>query len=329
MAKSYLDYFLDNEYRKDELEKKKKVKKEWKFTQVHEDAILLYNSNTLSNEESEKLWSTTIYPSLLVIVRGVMEMPKFHNLPNNLDRIQLIDDALLKLVENLSRFTPGLVGKTGQPVKAFSYYSTIAKNLILEKCLKAIKVIDNKADVETSIDLSILSDINLQTISSSFDNINEDSETRLGNEIAHIVRGVEILLFEHNNEFSDYHKVGVTLVYILNNWHKIDFEKKNDFMRLLVLYTGLKQQNVSSIFKKYKIVLVEKGYISINSFVPKSLEPKEEENILIDEDVDIFAPSNKKEMYNFSSFEDFEQSEENKKNVKLKSNIKFNYKKNN
>lgn len=324
--KTYLDYFLDNEYHKEEQEKKKRKKKEWRFDQTHEDAILLFNSGTLKGEESEVLWKEVIYPSLLVIVKGVMEMPKFHNLPHNLDRLQLIDDTLLRLVEKIDRFTPGLVGKSGLPVKAFSYFSTIAKNFILEKCLKANKIIDNKADVETSIDLTILSEETLQNIFSKCDVIGEDTVVRFETEILHIVRGVELILFEHNNQFSDFYKIGKTLVYILTNWHKIDFEKKNDFMRILVLYTGLKQQNVSTIFKKYKNLLIEKGFINIYSGIFSGKETKrfkntknEDEEIESDEDVEESTESSlKKKKYTTMTLEDYEALEQIEENNKYK-----------
>ena len=104
------------------------------------DAILLYNSGTLSEVEANNLWKTIIYPGLKSIVNGVLEMRKFHFLPKSLDRELLIDDTLMRVIEKLYRFTPGLIGKSGEPVKAFSYFSTIAKNFILEKIKRTSKI---------------------------------------------------------------------------------------------------------------------------------------------------------------------------------------------
>jgi len=50
--------------------------------------------------------------------------------------------------------------------------------------------------------------------------------------------------------------------------------KKNEFMRILTIYTGLKQQQVSFLFKKFKISVLQK----INpKILNKNIEEKDEE----------------------------------------------------
>lgn len=304
--KTYLDYYLDNEY---ENEKKLKEKKEgkknaWKFNETHEEVIIEYLSGGLTKEEENIIWKDTIYPSLKVIVSGVMKMKNFHFIPKNLDRELLIEDTLLRLIEKLNRFTPGMIGKSGEPVKVFSYLSTVAKNYLIERYQKAARIIENKADVETSIDLQILSEETLEKIS-GISSMDEALETRFDFMMKKVIRAMENIVYSHSNLESDFVKVGVVIIYIFKNWNKIDFEKKNDFMKFLILYTGLKQANISTIFKNYKIQLEKQGLKNIliinegNKKKNKDLEIEYSEPI-IEEKV------NKKELYNFSSFEDFE-----------------------
>jgi hypothetical protein len=58
--------------------------------------------------------------------------------------------------------------------------------------------------------------------------------------------------------------------------------KKNEFMRILTIYTGLKQQQVSFLFKKFKISVLQK----INPrILNKNIETKDEEIEINEEEV--------------------------------------------
>ena len=48
-----------------------------------------------------------------------------------------------------------------------------------------------------------------------------------------------------------------TLKYMLVNWHSLDFQSKNDFGRLLVQYTQLSPNVVSTSLKKIKTLMFE------------------------------------------------------------------------
>src|SRR5580704_11847678 len=154
--KSYLDFFLDSQANP----KKRGIY----FAEEQEEAIVKYNLETTSAREKNELFEKTIDPAFRKIIGGVLEMKMFRNL-GKLNREEVVDNTFFRLIEKMYKFQPGRIGKSGQPVKAYSYFSTIAKHYILEQKLRNEKVLRNKADVETSIDLSILSEDTLEKMS--------------------------------------------------------------------------------------------------------------------------------------------------------------------
>lgn len=306
--KTYLDLFLDN------AENIKPKKKGNYFFDKDEQAILMYNTEGVSEKERKRLFEETIQRAFSDIVDGVLSMPKFHHLPKSMNRENLIEEANVRLIEKISKFTPGMIGKNGQPVKAFSYFSTIAKNFILEKKVRHEKILKNKADVETSIDLSILSEDTLKKMS-NYDktDINfDDYETTFGATRQIIMNAIQDVINNEekkNRKDNDIIKIGYCLKYLLEHWSKIEFMKKNEFMRILTLYTGLKQQQVSLLFKKFKNAVLEK--IKPNR-VNKSNKGKNEiaeEEVEIDSD--FMTPNEEAEFYdNMDNFDDTEEVEE-------------------
>ena len=257
--KSYLELFLDNS------EQSTKKKKEKYFDEPEEKAILRYNDPNTPQREKSLLFEQYIESAFKQTVTGVLKMPRFRRLPKSMDRDQLIEETYFRLIEKISKFLPNMIGKNGQPVKAYSYFSTIAKNYILEKKLRHEKVLKNKADVESSIDLSILSEDTLKMMS-NYDKMDvqlDDYETTFNGTRDVVRNAIQELI---NNEEKkpekkqdqDFLKVGYTLMYLLEKWNSIEFMKKNEFMRILTLYTSLKQQQVSFQFKKFKTAVFKK-----------------------------------------------------------------------
>lgn len=312
-TKSYIELFLDNAYSK---------KGEIYFGDVQEAAIVEYNTTECMRTKN-KLFADTIDICFKKTVAGVLEMPKFRTLPKGIDTEELIHNTYFRLVEKIYKFEDGMISKkTGLPVKAYSYFSTIAKNFVLETIKKHNKVIENKADVESSIDLSILSDETSEIISNS----NVENEGLLNDYVSVFEHSKDIIISvvnkmisieEETKSNSDFLKVSYCLKYLLENWSKFEFDKRSEFMRLLTLYTGLNQQRVSFLFKKIKNEVLQKIDINNNSNkkVPVFFEDEvkdefetEDEPEFDDEEImdDIDAEEEKLNNYIIYSLEEFE-----------------------
>lgn len=253
--KTYLDLFLDNQ--------SKPKKRERYFEDKEEQAIIKYNDPSTPQKEKNKLFKDLINPCFKSTILGVLEMRMFRNLPKALDREELIDNTFFRLLEKIYKFQPGMIGKAGMPVRAFSYFSTVAKNFILEQIGKHNKVLKNKADVETSIDLSILSEETLEKISNTdaSEVVLDDYITIFSAVRTTIIEVIKDLIIEEENKDKrdeEFIKLGYCLKYLLEKWDKIEFMKKNEFMRILTLYTGFPQQKVSFLFKRFKVATLKK-----------------------------------------------------------------------
>lgn len=313
--KTYLDLYLDST-----IDKKRGIY----FTDEHENAIVKFNDPETSDSEKLILYEKYIEVGFRRIISGVLEMSMFHNL-GKMNRINLIEDTYNRLIEKMKRFTPGRIGKSGKPVKAYSFFSTIAKHFILEQKIKHEKVVRHKADVESSIDLTILSEDTLQKMSNynkeevfldSTENIFNETKEKINKKIEKLIK------IEENKDKPDldFVKIGYCLKYIINKWDRIQFEKKNEFMRILTSYTGLKQQQVSLIFKKYRLgVLAEINPKLLNKKLKDDIEDDFEINETVKNEVDDTEENDgKKIRYDHVTFEDFEMALDKETNNKFK-----------
>lgn len=315
--KTYLDLYLDNAENNN---KKNKKKSGNYFGDEAQEAILKFNDPNTSEKDRSEIYTNVIEEAFKEIVNGVMKMPMFRNLPKSMPKEQLIDDTFFRLVEKMSKFTPDMIGKDGKPVKAFSYFSTIAKNFILEKKVRHEKILKNRADVESSIDLSILSEDTLKMMS-NYDKMDvhfDDYISTFNGTKGQIMAVIDELVRTEsakpdNKRDDDFIKIGYFLKYLLEKWDKIEFKKKNEFMRILTLYTGLKQQQVSFQFKKFKVAVFKKLRPNGISKVKRVYDDKEELEIndeLIEDEVEDLVEEEddkpKRFKYGINSMEEFE-----------------------
>lgn len=321
--KSYLDIFLDNA--------EPKVRGAY-FGAKQEQAIISFNSTDIKPQEKLRLFNEVIEPTFRRTINGVLEMSMFHYL-GKINRDELIDATFFRMIEKMHKFQPGMIGKSGQPVKAFSYFSTIAKNFILEFKVRYEKVQKHKADVESSIDLSILSEETLEKMSNQDKNgVSFDNAESVFNETSlKIIAIVDDIIREEEKKEDkmdmDLLKIGYTLKYLIKKWDKIEFMKKNEFMRILALYTGLKQQRVSFLFKKFKTAVLEilsPNLIKTGKIIDDDDDdekPKKKKTKIIDAEQvveEIEEVQEEDETSRICSTEDFDIYEEREANKKIK-----------
>lgn len=294
------------------------------FFKEHEEAIVKFNSPDTSDRDKLYLFDELIEPSFRRIINGVLEMPQFHYLI--LNREDLIDNTFFRMVEKMNRFQPGRIGKNGQPVKAFSYFSTVAKNHILEQIFRNDKILKHKADVETSIDLSILSEETLEKMSNydkqdvsfdSYESVFEETSQKVIAQIDLVIKAEE----SKDKPDIDLLKIGYCLKYLLKKWDKIEFMKKNEFMRILALYVGLKQQQVSFLFKKFKVPILENLNPTLINKSKTRIKKKSKKDIKSEEEIttDLNGkPSKMRYKHEVRTMEDFEIESERTENQKVK-----------
>lgn len=216
------------------------------FGDKEEEAIRIYLSGTLSKKLKNDLFQAQIEPKLKDLVKGVMRMPKFQKLIGiNIE--QLEEDAYYHLIFQLEKFNPERISaKTGQKVKAYSYFGTIVKNYILgAKIQSDTKIAEHGGDLDV--------DEMSETLSLPDDSKNAEHFYTFKEEI--IIKLDKALTNKRLNK-NDL-VVGSTLKYMLTNWDKLEFHTKNEFVRLLGYYTQLNPAIVARSLKKFKSFIVE------------------------------------------------------------------------
>jgi len=213
------------------------------FGEKEEVAIRLF---LLSENQREKntLFKDLIDPAFKSLVDGVLQMPMFQKIIG-VSREDLFEDTYHHIISGMEKFNPSTLGKDGKPVKAFSYFGTAAKNYILYAKIQNDKKIARHGGV---LDVDDFSNV-IEDKGGSILIFNEKRED--------VITKLKMFSLIKNTTKNDL-LVCNCLIYMLNNWDKLEFGSKNEFNRLLLNYTGLKNNTVIASLKKIKIYLKEK-----------------------------------------------------------------------
>lgn len=222
--------------------RKKKDKSKDYFGEIEEIAVKEFLCETTSTVRKNELFSKTIEPALRKLIRGILTMPKFQKIIGLYKDFDCEEGAYYHLIFNMHKFDPSKLGKTGEPVRAYSYYGTAVKNYILGLKIQADKQIAKHGG---TVDI---------------DEMNEDVKYEkrdlhffedLRASIVYILSNIpEDQKFTKND-----HVVLSCLKYMLENWHKLEFQDKNQFNRLLISYSQLSQSIVMTSLKKIKTIV--------------------------------------------------------------------------
>ena len=119
--------------------RRRSPKKNYYFTQVHEDAIVGY-ANTSCSKIRTELYVKYIQPAFNEMVDKIVFTYKFTNLPN-CDALR--DECKIWLMTILDKYDPS------KGSKAFSYFSVITKNWFIHKVKRQQKRNRREIDFET------------------------------------------------------------------------------------------------------------------------------------------------------------------------------------
>lgn len=202
-----------------------------------EEAIKEYLVST-DVKRKNILVSDIISPAIKNLVLGVKRMPKFQKI-NGITEDELIDGAYYHVIFQLKRFNPNMIGKSGNPVKAFSYFGTCVKNYFLGIKIKTDKKIAKHGGI-LDIDKVTTEIPQNSTDFAKFESLKLEL--------------VNILKFLPNKcKLTKNDSIVINhLKYILENWHSLEFQDKNEFIRLLVNYTRLSPNAVSISMKRIR-----------------------------------------------------------------------------
>ena len=120
----------------------KKKRKNYYFTQIHEDAIVEY-ANITCNKRRTELYIAFIRPAFNEMVNKIIFTYRFTSLPN-IDSLR--DDCKIWLTTILDKYDPN------KGSKAFSYFSVVTKNWFIHKVKQNARRAKKEIFIEDIID---------------------------------------------------------------------------------------------------------------------------------------------------------------------------------
>jgi hypothetical protein len=215
---------------------KEKVQRGY-FGKREETAVVKFLTSD-SEREKNDLFLRIIDPAFIKLIDGVLQMPKFQKIIG-ITREELAENIYHHIVTNMEKFDWTKTGKDGKPVKAYSYFGTAAKNLALYTKIQNDKIIAQRGG---SLDVD------------NFSNIIEDKilgEVIFKEKKDDTIAKLRQFSLSNNCSKGDL-MVCNCLVYMLSNWDMLEFNSKNEFIRLLTYYTGFKVNVITSSLKKIR-----------------------------------------------------------------------------
>ena len=203
------------------------------FTKVHEDAIVAYNEEGITQEKKEHLYNNIIRPAMDQLVDKIVFTYKFTTLPN-IDILR--SECKVWLVTVFCKFDPS------KGSKAFSYFSVITKNWFIQKVKKNQKKNRREIDLENmsrEIELEHLS------VTNTYDEDREKDEfwSHLNEEIKH---------WDTGNLKENEKKVLEAIKILLESPEDIEiFNKKAVYMYMREI-TGLNTKQVVNSLNKMR-----------------------------------------------------------------------------
>jgi hypothetical protein len=216
---------------------RKKKRKNYYFTQIHEDAIVEYAKITCNKRRSE-LYITLIQPAFNEMVNKIIFTYRFTSLPN-IDSLR--DDCKVWLTTILDKYDPN------KGSKAFSYFSVVTKNWFIHK----VKQNARRARREIFIE-DMINELDEDIISKEkqYDQLREEKEF-WNNFFQELSEWDADMLKENEKKVLD----AVKIIFESSNEIEI-FNKKAIYLYLREI-TGLNTKqvvnNLNKLRKKYKV----------------------------------------------------------------------------
>lgn len=130
--------------------KEKIMTKKKYFGKPEEDAIRKLSIGELNHIEKEKIYNNIIHPAFQKLSENILNT---YGLKHGFFKIGIDSNDLIKMgishmYSCLDRFDPDYATKSGQPVKAFSFFGTVVKRYFILLSMKSQKSLERNVDID-------------------------------------------------------------------------------------------------------------------------------------------------------------------------------------
>ncbi len=221
--------------------KKKKIY----FGKKQEKAVVEF-INAKTREEKNKIFNEYLKEPFRIMKEAILRKYPIH--VGNYEMEEVESDALSHLIENIDKFNPNMITKSGKPTKAYSYCQTIIRNYYRDHGKKTY------LDKKTNLPFHDYSEEiqNNQKYSYDIEETNNDNTSHIINiiveEMEEIIEKGEL----KKNEII----VGDAVINVLKNWDYLFMENTPD---------GKYNKSITNKFQKNKILLYIKEYTRLST----------------------------------------------------------------
>ena len=237
--------------------KRKRKRKNPYFAEREEKAVVDY-INTSSVDERHKIYNDILREPFRKMIESILR--RYPIYIGNYDIHEVEANALSHLIEQMVKFNPNRITKSGKPAKAFSYCQTIVRNFYRDHSKKSYG--------ETKTILSF-DDYSSEIINNSnyIYEIDNDNKSDLEELIEIVVGNIRERLDEDLSLKKNEIIVGEAIINVLNNWDILFLEEspegkinkkitnkyqKNKILRLLQEQTRLTTKEIRMSMKPFK-----------------------------------------------------------------------------
>lgn len=223
-----------------------KIKENY-FGEKEEKAVVAYN-NATSTEEKHRLYNNILKKPFQIMIESILRRYSFHI--GNYDTFELEQDALTHLIQNMHKYDPNKIGKTGQKARAYSYYQTIIKNFYNDHSKNSYKEKMNNLVFEDHFE-------EIEGRKEYTYEMDSNDESELKEKLINLI----ILKIRNRIDQDSTLKkneiiVGEAIINVLANWHLL-FQEETDI--------GNYNKKISNNFAKNKILLFLKEQTNLST----------------------------------------------------------------
>lgn len=217
-----------------ETNNQEKPKQGFYFTQETEDAIILYNKTTDSDERN-KIYTAQIHPAFYKMAEIMIHRFKFYNFDVSHEDVK--HEVVAFMHEKLCKFDE----TTGY--KAYSYFSIVAKNWLIVENNKNYYQFKNKDDVEA--------------IDRERSVTNEQVRKELTDEQKDFIDMFIDIMDKYLTDIFTKHRdlqIADSIVYLFKTRDNIENYNKKAIYILIRERTGVKSQYITTIITRIKLI---------------------------------------------------------------------------
>jgi len=221
-------------------------KKKPYFGKREEQAVIDFiNSNC--PEEQNRIFNEYLREPFRIMKEAILRKYPIH--VGNYEMEEVEADALSHLIEQIHKFNPYMITKSGKPTKAYSYCQTIIRNYYRDHGKKTY------SEKKTNLPYYDHSDDIQNNPEHSYE-INNEEESSPINDLINVVVGEMEELIDSGTLKKNEELVGEAVVNIFKNWETLFLENTPH---------GRYNKSITNKFQKNKILLYIKEYTRLTT----------------------------------------------------------------